>query len=47
MMSRKVVGPRIEPRGTLVLTEYSYEQFPLRTKRRRLLLTKEEIRPNV
>ena len=30
MFSRKSVGPRMEPWGTLVLTGYSYEDFPER-----------------
>ena len=30
-----------------VLTGYSYEDFPSRTTRNRLLLRKEEIRPNI
>ena len=43
MYSRKSVGPRMEPWGTPVLT---CEDVPSRTTRSRLLLRKEEIRPN-
>ena len=46
MYSRKSVGPSMEPRGTRALTGYSCEDFPSRTTRSRLLLRKEEIRPN-
>ena len=46
MYSRKSVGPRIESWGTSALTGYSSEDFPSRTTRSRLLLTKEEIGPN-
>ena len=44
---RKSVGQRIEPRGTPALTGYSYEDLPSRTTPSRLLLRKEEIRPNI
>ena len=37
----------MEPWGTLALTGYSCEDFPSRTTRSRLLLRKEEIRPNI
>ena len=47
MYSRKSVGPKMEPRETPALTGYSYEDFPSRTTRSRLLLRKEEIRPNI
>ena len=46
MYSRKSVRPRMEPWETLALTGYSSEDFPSRTTRSRLLLTKEEIGPN-
>ena len=45
MYRRKYVGPRMEPWGTPALTGYSCEDFPSRTSRSCLLLTKEEIRP--
>ena len=45
--SSKSVGPRMDPWRTPVLTGYSYKDFPSRTTRSRLLLTKEEIRPNI
>ena len=47
MYNRKSAGPRMEPWGTPALTGYSWEDFPSRTTRRRLLLRKEEIRPNI
>ena len=47
MYSRKSVGPIIEPRGTPALTGYFYDDFPSRTTRSRLLLRKEETRPNI
>ena len=47
MYSRKSVGPRTDPLGTPALTGYSCEDFPSRTTRSRLLLRKEEIRPNI
>ena len=47
MYSRKSVGSRIDPWGTPTLTGYSCEDFPSRTTRSRLLLRKEEIRPNI
>ena len=47
MCSRKNVGPRVEPCPTPALTGYSCEDFPSRTTRSRLLLRKEEIRPNI
>ena len=47
MYSRKSVGPRMCPRRTLALTGYSCEDFPFRTTLSRLLLRKEEIRPNI
>ena len=31
MYSRKSAGPRMDPRKTPALTEYSYEDFPSRT----------------
>ena len=46
MYSRKSEGSIIEPWGTPALTEYSCEDFPFRTSRSRLLLRKEETRPN-
>ena len=46
MYSRKSVGPRMEPWGTPALTGYSGADFPSGTTRSRLLLRKEEIRPN-
>ena len=47
MYSRKSVGPRMEPLGTPTLTGYFCEDFPLRTTRSRLLLRKEEMRPDI
>ena len=47
MYSRKSVGPRMEPQGTPALTGYSCEDFSSRTTQSRLLLRKEEIRPNI
>ena len=47
MYSTKSVGPRMELWGTPALTGYSCEDFPSRTTRSRLLLRKEEIRPNI
>ena len=44
---RKSVGQRMGPWGTPALTEYSCEDFPSRTTRSRLLLRKEELRPNI
>ena len=46
MYSTKSVGPRMEPWGTTALTGYSYEDFPFRTTWSRLLIRKDEIRPN-
>ena len=45
MYSRKSVG--MEPWGTPILTGYSCDDLPSRTTRSRLLLRKEEIRPNI
>ena len=47
MYSRESVEPRMEPRGTPALTGFSCEDFPFRTTQSRLLLRKEEIRPNI
>ena len=47
MYSRKSVGPRMEPWGTPALTVYSCEDFPSRTTRSRLLMRKDEVRPNI
>ena len=47
MYSTKSVGPRMELWGTPALTGYSCEDFPSRTTTSRLLLRKEEIRPNI
>ena len=47
MYRRKSIGPRMDPWGTPAFTGYSCEDFPSRTNRRRLLLRKEEIRPNI
>ena len=47
MYSRKSEGPRMEPCGTPALIGYSCEDFPFRTTWSRLLLRKEEIRPNI
>ena len=47
MNSRKRIGPRMDPWGTPTFTGYSYEDFPSRTTQSRLLLRKEEIRPNI
>ena len=46
MYSTKSVGPRMEPWGTTALTGYSYDDFPFRTTWSRLLIRKDEIRPN-
>ena len=43
---RKSVGPRMEPWGTPALTGCSYEYFSSKSQSR-LLLKKEEIRPNI
>ena len=47
MSSRKSAAPRMEPCGTPALTGCSYEDFPFRTTQSRLLLRKEERRPNI
>ena len=47
MYSRKSVGPRMDPGGTPGLTGCSCEDFLSRTTQSRLLLRKEEIRPNI
>ena len=47
MYSRKSGEPKMEPCGTPSLTGYSCEDFPFRNIRRRQLLRKEEIRPNI
>ena len=47
MYSRKSVGPRMKPWLTPALTRYSCEDFLSRTTLSRLLLRKEEIRPNI
>ena len=47
MHGRKSVRPRMDPWGTLALTEYSCEDFPSRTTQSNLLLRKEEIRPSI
>ena len=47
MYSRKSVGQRMKPWGTLALTQYSCEDFPSRTTPSHLLLRKEEVRPNI
>ena len=39
-------GPRMSPQGTSVLTGYSCEDRSSRTTQSRLLLRKEEVRPN-
>ena len=47
MYSGKSIGPRMEPWGTPALTEYSYGDFPFKTKWSSLLLRKEKIEPNI
>ena len=47
MHSRKSVGPRMDNRRTPALTGYFYEDFISRITQSRLLLRKEEIRPNI
>ena len=47
MYSRKNAGPRMEPWGTLALTGYFCEHLPSRTTWSHLLLTQEEIKPNI
>ena len=47
MYSMKIVGPRMEPWGTPVLTGYSCEDSPFRTTQSCLLLKKVEITPNI
>ena len=47
MYSRKGVTPRMDPCATPALTGYFCEDLPSRTTRSRLLLRKEEIRPNI
>ena len=45
--SRKSVELRMEPLGTPALNGYSCEDFPSTTTPSRLLLRKDEIRPNI
>ena len=47
MYRGKSVGPRMGAWRTPELTGYSCEDFPSRTTRSRLLLRKEELRPNI
>ena len=47
MYSKKSVGQRMDPWGTLVLIGYPRENFLSRMTQRRLLLRAEEIRPNI
>ena len=47
MYSRKTVGPRMEPWGTPALTGCFCDDFASITTGSRLLLKKEEIRPNM
>ena len=47
MYSRKIVRPRMDPRGTLALSGYSCEDFPSRTTQNRLLLRKRKRKPNI
>ena len=47
MLSRKSVGPRMDPWGATGLTGYCCEYFPTRTTQNCLLLRKEETRPNI
>ena len=46
MYSKKSVGPRMEPWGTIALTRYCCEDFPSRTIQSCLLLRKDETKPN-
>ena len=47
MYGRKNIGPRMEPSRTPAVTGNSYEDFPSRATRSRLLLRKRKIRPNI
>ena len=47
MYKRKSVGPKMAPSGTSALTGYSCKYFPSRNTQSHLLLSKEEIRPNI
>ena len=47
MYSWKSVGRRMEPWGTLTLTEYSCEDFPFRTTWSHVLLKKEIVRRHI
>ena len=47
MYSRKSVGPRMEPWRAPALTGYFCEDFPSRATQSRLLLKKEETRPQI
>ena len=47
MYNRKNTRPRIQAKETPTLTGYSCEDFPSRTTQSRLLLRKEEIKPNI
>ena len=47
MYSRNSAGPRKEPSGTPVLTEYSCEKFPSRTTPSYLLLRTDEVTSNI
>ena len=47
MHSTKIVRPWMEPWGTPALTRCYSEDFPSRITQSRLLLRKEEIRPNM
>ena len=47
MLIRKSVEPRMEPWETSALTGYSREDYPSRVTRNRLLMRKDEIRPNI
>ena len=46
-MYSRSAGPRMDTSLSPALTGYSCEDFPSRTTQNRLLLTEEEIRPNI
>ena len=46
MYSKNIVGSIMGPSGTPALTGYSFKDVQSKTTQNRLLLTKDEIRPN-
>ena len=47
MYTRKSLGPRMEPLGTSALTGYYCKKLLSRTTQSRLLMRKDNIRPNI